>query len=341
MASNFFQSFRQASQTAAANSTKKLSKTVSKSSFRLSGPSFRSTLASLYQIKAKTPTLSTSYSSQITAKPNQSTLSQVSTITARLPQLELLDRSDVKLNVPCIRQGHNQCGPTSLEMIAKYYGINNLTRNMFSSDTVGHGPNNLRLKAIGKGMRVRYENNGSVSDLVKHIDNGCPVTILGINGGCSNLNINNYFDYATKGHYVNVVGYKKNDYGQVTDVYVNDPNYSTTQTWSVSKLNSFWKNNSIPTSHRFYMVFTKKGTYQDTLLKKTMPTNNVTNDFDNMLKTVDALEDSFYAAEAAGKSFADAVQKAGEDVLDWAEDVGDTIADAASDAWDEVSSWFS
>jgi hypothetical protein len=272
---------------------------------------------------------------------------QARQISAYLPQAQVLDLSrDKKLEVPRLRQWHNECGPTSLAMIMEYYGIDaGNYHNMFGSDTVGHGPLALAGKARAKNMLVRYENYGSVNDIVQHIDNGCPVTVLGINGGCNNLNIENYLENATKGHWVDAVGYKTNDLGQVTHVYVNNPNNPYyTECWSKSKFESFWNYNSIPGGRRFHMVFAKKGTMQESLLRRKLPSNKVSDTFKVTLETVDALEDAFYALEAAGLSFFDAIRDAVGDVVDevgdFIEDAADAVGDAAEDVWDEVSSWF-
>jgi|GEM_PF-1697698 len=279
---------------------------------------------------------------------------QARQISSYLPQLQVLDLSkDIKLEVPRLRQWHNECGPTSLAMIMQYYGIDaGNFHNMFGSDTVGHGPLALAEKARAKDMLVRYKNYGCVNDIVQHIDNGCPVTVLGISGGCSNLNIENYLQNATKGHWVDAVGYKTNDLGQVTHVYVNNPNNPYyTECWSKAQFESFWNYNSIPGGRRFYMVFAKNGTMQESLLRAKLPSNSVSDTFKVTLETVDALEDAFYALEAAGLSFFDAIRNAVEDVVDAVEDVvdevgdfiedaADAVGDAAEDVWDEVSSWF-
>lgn len=260
-------------------------------------------------------------------------------ISAYLPQAQVLSLSkDLKLEVPRLRQWKNECGPTSLAMIMQYYGIDpGNYHNMFGSDTVGHGPLALSQKAGAKNMLTRYENYGSVNDIVQHIDNGCPVTVLGISGGCNDLTITNYLENATKGHWVDAVGYKKNDSGQVTHVYVNNPNNSSyTECWTKAKFESFWNYNSIPGGRRFYMVFAKKGTMQESSLRAKLPSNKASDTFKATLSTVDALEDAFYALEATGLGFYAAARGAANQVLDLAEDVGDVLADA----WDEVEDFF-
>jgi len=260
-------------------------------------------------------------------------------ISRYFPQAQAISLSkNIKLEVPRLRQGHNECGPTSLAMIMKYYGIDPGNYHyMFRSDTVGHGPLALAGKANAKNMLARYEEEGSINDIVQHIDNGCPVTVLGINGGCSNLTLTNYLENATKGHWVDAVGYKTNDAGQVTHVYVNDPNNPYyTECWTKDKFNLFWANNSIPTSHRFYMVFAKKGTMQESSLRAKLPSNKASDAFKATLRTIDALEDAFYALEAAGEGFYAAARGAANQVLDLADDIGDL----AGDVWDEVEDFF-
>ncbi|MBN2057283.1 MAG: hypothetical protein JW782_00605 [Candidatus Saganbacteria bacterium] len=67
------------------------------------------------------------------------------------------------------------------------------------------------------------------------------------------------------------------------------------------------------------MAMSKPGTFQDTAFKTYLPSDKLSSTFKNTLQVVDGLEDTFYAAEKAAN----------------------TVADAAEDVWDEVSSWFS
>ena len=217
-------------------------------------------------------------------------------------------RADKKLNVPNLIQGQNECGPTALAMIMKYNGIDpGNYHNMFYSDTVGHGPEALKEKAAAKNMLVRQENNGSLADLAKLIDQGIPPLVLGICGGGSNSSLSDYIDNASRGHWMTVTGYKRNDAGTITHIYFNDPNRSTTQCWTASDfLNKFWNNNIIPGGHRYYMAMAKRGTYQETALKTVLPFDQITSNFSNILHIIDGLEDAFYKAE-----------KIADDIGDW------------------------
>ncbi len=337
--SRFIKSFKSLKPTATIKNTKK---TLTR--FQTSRSSFLSSFSQVARTYLRKPVL------------------QTSQISAYLPQLQVLDLSkDTKLEVPCLRQWHNECGPTSLAMIMEYYGIDaSYYHNMFRSDTVGHGPLALAEKARAKNMLVRYENDGCLNDIIQHIDSGCPVTVLGISGGCNNLRIENYLENATKGHWVNAVGYKTNSLGQVTHIYVNNPSnpYNKTECWKKADFENFWNYNSIPGGRRFYMVFAKNGTMQEAALRAKLGSNAVTESFQDMLETVDALEKTCYAFLAAGMNILDAMERAVEEVLGVVDDVVDVVEDVvdevggfiedaadavghvAEDVWDEVSSWF-
>src|SRR3989338_7502233 len=165
-------------------------------------------------------------------------------------------KKDIKIPVPNLIQGNNECGPTSLAMLMKYYGINpGNYHNMFESDTVGHSPLALRAKALDKHMTVRQENNGSLEDLAALVDKGVPPMVLGIYGGGNNSTVENYINNASKAHWMVVTGYKKDDAGKITHIYFNDPNRSSTQCWTAGDFqNKFWNNNIIPGGHRYYMA---------------------------------------------------------------------------------------
>ncbi|HTY12998.1 MAG TPA: C39 family peptidase [Candidatus Omnitrophota bacterium] len=242
-------------------------------------------------------------------------------ISGSLPNITPISLAvDKKISVPNLIQGHNECGPTSLSMVERYYGIYQDQHTMFESSTVGHGPIALEEKAEAKNLTVRQINNGTVNDLVALIDKGIPAMVLGINGGGSNSTIADYISNASRGHWMVVTGYKKDDAGNVTNIYFNNPNYSTTQCWTVSDFESkFWDNNLVPTGHRYIMAMAPKGSFSESLLKAYLPSDRTSDTFKTYLSIIDGLEDAFYTAE----------------------EVANEVADAAGDVWDTVSGWFS
>jgi len=250
--------------------------------------------------------------------------SQPEVITVRnveedLPRLTVTQKKDVKLPVPHLIQGKNECGPTSLAMIEKYYGINpGNYHKMFSSDTVGHGPLALRSKAINKGLVVRQENYGSLEDLAALTDKGIPVMALGIMGGGKNSSLSNYIDNASRAHWMVVTGYKKDENGQITHIYFNDPNKSKTQCWTAKDFKEkFWDNNIMPGGHRYYMAMAKEGTFQEKCLKKYLPEDKISSKFKRRLTAVNNLEKSFYKAEKAANKAKDMAQNAYDTVSGW------------------------
>ena len=269
---------------------------------------------------------------------------QAQRITSYLPQTRTLDLSkDIKLEVPNLTQWDNECGPTSLAMVMQYFGIDpGDYHNMFGSDTVGHGPLALKSKAQAKGLVVRQENYGDLEDLAAMIDKGIPPMVLGIYGGGSNSTLSDYIDNASRAHWMVVTGYKRDESGQITDIYFNNPNRSYTQCWSASDfLNKFWNNNIIPGGHRYYMGMAKAGSFAANLLTSYLPNDKISSYYSDMLNIIGGLENAFYTAEDIAGDIVDAVGDAAQEVVDFVEDAADTVADAANDVWGTVSGWFS
>ena len=270
-------------------------------------------------------------------------------VTPNAGSVTASQKADKQIYVPKLIQGKNECGPTSLAMVMKYYGVDpGDYHNMFPSDTIGHSPLALREKAIDKGMLVRQKNDASLTDLAAMIDKGIPVMTLGVYGGSagSNASLSNYIDNASRAHWMVVTGYKKDDYGKITHVYFNDPNSSTTQCWTASDFQTkFWNANIIPGGKNYMLAMAKPGTFQESLLKSYLPKDSIPDSFRLILQTVYNLEKSFYTTESAVKDAGSAVSSAAQDVwgaaTNAAEDAGDAIASAAEDAWDTVSGWLS
>ena len=266
-----------------------------------SGPSFLSSMAAVVQQKLAPITLPI--------------------INAQLPKITPVSLAvDKKISVTNLIQGHNECGPTSLAMLEKYYGINVDQHTMFGSSTVGHGPEALKEKAEARNLTVRQINNGTLNDLAALIDKGIPAMVLGINGGGSNSSLSDYISNASRGHWMVVTGYKKDDSGKITHIYFNNPNYSTTQCWTAADFQSkFWDNNLVPSGHRYIMAMAPKGSFNESQLKAYLPSDRMSDTFKTYLDIIDGLEDAFYTAESAAND----------------------IADAAGDVWDTISGWFS
>jgi len=249
---------------------------------------------------------------------------QIAEVATSVPKLVSL-KKEVKLCVPNLIQGHNECGPTSLAMIMKYYGIDpGNYHNMFSSDTVGHSPLALKEKAQTKNLTVRQANYGTLEDLAALVDMGIPPLVLGIYGGGNNASLADYISNASRAHWMVVTGYKTDETGKITHIYFNNPNCSTPQCWTASDfLNKFWNNNIIPGGHRYFMAMAPRNnsswSFQEAALRRFLPQDKISSAFKATLETIHELEEAFYASERAAN----------------------TVAEAAKDAWNEVCSWFS
>lgn len=272
--------------------------------------------------KTATTTPETSFLSAFQGLVQQKTAQPTLTIDPKLQQFTAVPLSlkeKVQIPVPHEKQYHNECGPTSLDMIFEYYGIHNIDHhNMFSSETFGLDPTSLREKALQQKFTVRQENNGTLKDLARLSKNGIPSLILGsVNGDI------------TKGHWMVFDGYETDDAGNITKVFVNDPNSMTTRTMSVSEFNKFWGTNLIG-GHNYYMAMAKPGTFKETFLTECLPHDEISSSFAKRLNAAHNLVQAGYSLEKYYNKISDVV------------DHGiDYIADALEDAWDEVSGWFS
>jgi hypothetical protein len=245
----------------------------------------------------------------------------VAAATPAKPQGTLIDytlKKEVKLSVPRLLQGHNECGPTSLSMVLSYYGAGSVK---FGSCTVGSSPNRLNEAAEKKGMTVKQENNGSIEDLTALLDMGIPPVILGINGGKKGSEIftpGNFIKNAERAHWMTVSGYKTDERGAVTHLYVNNPATGTTQTYTKENFLKFWDYNIVPGGNRYYMAMAPRNSadhsFQLAALKRYLPQDKISSTFKATLDAVHKLEDAFYAAEKAA----------------------DKVADKAKDVWDKL-----
>ncbi|MFA5114102.1 MAG: hypothetical protein WC529_07405 [Candidatus Margulisiibacteriota bacterium] len=222
-------------------------------------------------------------------------------------------KKEVKLSVPRLLQGHNACGPTSLNMALGYYGVSGVK---FDSCTVGSSPNRLIEAADKKGMTVRQENNGSLADLTALLDMGIPPVVLGINGGKKGSEIftpGNFIANAQRAHWMTVSGYKTDERGEVTHLYVNNPATGSTQTCSKADFLKFWDDNIVPGGHRYYMAMAPKSnptySFQLAALKRYLPQDKISGTFKDTLAAVHKLEEAFYEAEKVADKAKDFLDK--------------------------------
>jgi len=301
---------------------------------------------------------------QTAMRASSALVTQTKAVSSNGSRVTASQKKDVRIEVPHLIQGKNECGPTSLAMVMKYYGIDpGNYHDMFPSDTFGHSPLALSKKAQEKGMTVRQGNNGSLEDLAALVDKGIPVMVSGIWGGKKqgeSFSISNFVDNCSRAHWMVVTGYKRDDSGKITNIYFNEPNTSYTMCWSASDFQTkFWNDNIIPGGQRQYMAMAKKGTFQENLLKGYMPKDKISDTFKLTLETIYTIETAYYKTEVgikqtakdiektaikvaeeiehAAEEVAEAVESAVDTVVDTAEDVVNAVADVAEDAADAVA----
>lgn len=219
--------------------------------------------------------------------------------------------NDFHLNIPNLVQGQNESGPTSLAMVLQYFGLNADQHTLFDSCTVGKGALALKQMAENCGLAVRQQNNGTLDDLAALIDKGIAPIVLGIYGGGENCSLSGYINNASRGNWMVVTGYKKDDNGNITHIYFNDPNRGETQCWTAADfLNKFWNNNLLPDGHCYYMGVAKLGSFQEAALKTQLPGDKVSETFKATLETANRLEETFYAGESISDLFGLATKEA-------------------------------
>lgn len=313
----------------AKTSITRLNKTTSSSALSSVGSSFLSALKTVAQ-QTVTP-------------------SQVASILKDIPKTAVVSKKEeVKFAVPNLIQGKNECGSTSLAMVMKFWKIDpGNYHKMFPSYTFGLSPTSLRAKAQEKGLTVRQHNGATLEEMAATMKAiGGPVMVLGINGGGANSSsitdyVQHFAQTAPKAHWMVAVGYKRDDNGNITHVYVNDPNKSSTVQMPAADFMKFWNNNIIPGGHRYYMAMAPKGSFAEKMLKKQLPSDKISDTFAAALKAVDALQTAAYNGEKVVNATGALVDKVVDKVVDTAKDVGNAVASAAEDAYDEISSWLS
>jgi hypothetical protein len=240
-------------------------------------------------------------------------------------------QKEARLSVPNLIQTGPECGPTSLAMAMKFMGVNpGDYHHMFPSDSFGHGPLALKEVAEKNGFTVRQGNNGSLEDLAALVDQGISPMVLGIYGGGNTSTTEGYINSTSRAHWMVVTGYRKDERGNITHIYFNNPNQATTQCWTAADFKAkFWDNNIIPGGHCYYMAIAKKGTAQETALTKLLPQDKVSPGFALAEKVFDGLEKTAYAGENVAANFFGVSQ-----------DTVDAVAEAATGAWNKVTSLF-
>jgi uncharacterized protein YvpB len=290
---------------------------------------------------------------QTAVRAGSALVTQTKAVTSNSSKVTASQKKDVKIEVPHLIQGNNECGPTSLAMVMKYYGIDpGNYHDMFPSDTFGHSPLALSKKAQEKGMVVRQGNNGSLEDLAALVDKGIPVMVSGIWGGKKQgetFSVSNFIDNCSRAHWMVVTGYKRDDSGKITNVYFNEPNTPSTMCWTASDfMTKFWNDNIVPGGQRQYMAMAKTGSFQENLLKGYMPKDKISDSFKLTLDTIYTIETAYYKTEVGVKQVAkdikktavivaDEVEHAAKDVAAAVESAADTIADTAKDVANAVA----
>lgn len=153
-------------------------------------------------------------------------------------------KQSVDLKVPYAEQDPNYCGPASMSMVLKYYGMN-LDQHTIGDDIMGPegvGTGQLGQKAIDLGFNVVDEYCG-INSLLDSLNSGDPVIVRVLNNSHDN------------GHFMVVVGYdlagKK--------IYLNDPANPDNTEMSFDDFESIWNITTLGSSNDssyFMMVIT-------------------------------------------------------------------------------------
>lgn len=219
--------------------------------------------------------------------------------------------NDFHLNIPNLVQGENEGGPTALAMVLQYFGVNADQHTLFDSCTVGKGPLSLKKMAENCGMTVRQQNNGTLTDLAALIDKGIPPLTLGTTGGGNAASLSSYINNASRSRWMVVTGYKKDEAGKISHLYLNDPNRGEPQCWSAADfLDKFWNNTILPGGNNYYLGIAKLGSFQEAALTAQLPSDKQSATFNETLETADRLEETYYAGESISSLFGLATKEA-------------------------------
>lgn len=205
--------------------------------------------------------------------------------------------ADAKLAVPIISKRNQGSGTAALTMVMKFFGVDSADQNT-NNKAIGHGPLALRDLAVSKGFVTRQKNNATIEDLTTLIDQGIPIMALGSQSASSPVSLANYVTNVPQSRWTVVTGYKKDDSGKVTQVYYNDPSSGLPQCSTVEDFKTkFWDNNCIPNAQHYFMALAPKGSFPEIAMKKAMPFNLITTQFEVVLKTIDSIEDNYYRSQ--------------------------------------------
>ncbi len=163
-----------------------------------------------------------------------------------------------RLDVPLEKNTFNGCARTSLLMVMEYYRMDtgSFEDNYSFEDT--DLPYELVGVAEELGLDADLKEGGTIGDLTALIDAGVPPVIFGHLQDTP----------AGSGHCVVVSGYERDDSGQVTKVFVNDPNKDVVQEYSYEQFMDFWSSGSPNT----YVTLLKPGSLYVGLPSGTSPT---------------------------------------------------------------------
>lgn len=226
----------------------------------------------------------------------------------------------------------NACGTTSMSMLLNFwkgepgeYSHQKLDRVVRQGPDMFSSPLNLRDYARSQGFRSEVKNNANLDDLKGYVDKGAPVQVLyDPDGDGSDSTL----------HYVNVIDYKADDQGNITDLVIADPAGGKIKTVSREEFQRRWDNvefMNLPTGVNNMMIVTLPG--ENTPMQGKDGKTYMSDDL-ALPPRASFLERALGIEAGPGIALADGLA----DLVNEAVTVKDQVVDAAKTVWRSLSS---
>lgn len=172
-------------------------------------------------------------------------------IIAGIPASHMID------NVPLIVQERNECGPTTLSMIMRYHGIEEVALQVLKSSLKWHSENGVSYQNMIRfpyqkyGLELAFAGEGSYRQLLKELSRNNPVLVRQwANPEEKKLKLT--------GHWRIAVGYDQ----KKGKIYLNDPMFAESICLDIREFLSLWDMSRHPNPTRNYMFLLRKASGQ-------------------------------------------------------------------------------
>jgi ABC-type bacteriocin/lantibiotic exporter with double-glycine peptidase domain len=160
-------------------------------------------------------------------------------------------------NVPLIVQGRNECGPTTLSMIMRYHGIEEVASHVLKSSLKWHSENGVSYQNMIRfpyqkyGLELAFAGEGNYRQVLEELSRNNPVLVRQwANREEKKLNLT--------GHWRIAVGYDQ----KTGKIYLNDPMFAKSTCLDKREFLSLWDMSRHPNPTKNYMFLLRKASGQ-------------------------------------------------------------------------------